>query len=281
MAVKQLSLQGFLGSGGQARVYRGSCEGKEMAFKCLLKPLSDTAEASLLLRLYDARIIKVQGVSLDPLLPGIMLEHAAGSTLRLIVDVMAGGFWRPSLSATAYLAHEINGILRHLHRSGVIHNDVSPANILVIPDGSLKLCDFGNATLAGAQSVSRPPFGKRPYMALELLYGGRPSFSSDRFALAAVLFEFLTGQYFRPAEAWASFTLLASLKDTLPVFYNWILRALAPLQTLRPPYGSFPAFSQTMLLKGKDEFRQWVKLAPVEMKSAGELKDRVIDFMTL
>lgn len=280
MPVKQLLLQGLIGSGGQARIYKGSCEGEPVAFKYFPKPSEAAAEAAFLLRLRDPRIMKMRGLSLDPGLRGIVLEYAPGSSLRLMLNVMAEAALFPSLTAIVYLAHEIDNILQVLHRSRIMHNDLSPANILLLPDASVKLCDFGAAILRGSRAPG-PAFGKRAYMALELLYGGKPSFSSDRYALAALLFELITGLHFNPTDPASSFALLGSLKNTLPALFAWIIRALAPLELLRPGWENFPTFEKEMLTEGKDEMRHWVKLAPTTMESADRLHGRVIEFVTL
>lgn len=87
--------------------------------------------------------------------------------------------------------------LAYLHRGGIRHLDVKPENIMLMPDGAVKLLDFG---LAWSQSLPDllaedflKPFGTPYYIAPEQLNGIRNDLRSDIYSLAVVLYEMLTG----------------------------------------------------------------------------------------
>lgn len=96
----------------------------------------------------------------------------------------------------------IAGALDFLHERGTIHRDVKPGNILLDESNGAYLADFGIAIPHTAeprnQSVElrrrETVTGSLPYLAPELLAGGRASAASDQFALAVTIFEFLTGR---------------------------------------------------------------------------------------
>ncbi|MCI0710655.1 MAG: protein kinase, partial [Chloroflexi bacterium] len=82
--------------------------------------------------------------------------------------------------------------LHYLHRRGIIHRDLKPTNILVSPDGTVRVLDFGIAMEHNSrQSIA----GTIIYMAPELLEGADPGFASDIFALGLIAFELFAGIY--------------------------------------------------------------------------------------
>jgi hypothetical protein len=103
----------------------------------------------------------------------------------------------PPLEAAALTA-QVADALAEAHRGGIIHCDVKPQNIIVMPDGSPKLVDFGIARAVSTTSGVRPAeiLGSAPYLAPEQARGERLDARTDVYALGTVLFELLTG---RPA----------------------------------------------------------------------------------
>jgi serine/threonine-protein kinase len=91
--------------------------------------------------------------------------------------------------------------LRSAHRHAIVHRDVKPDNILVGEDGRVKLMDFGIAKTMAPRLTSTGEFlGSPAYSAPELLKGGEPTPSSDRYAFAVTAFELLTGQLPHPGN---------------------------------------------------------------------------------
>ena len=81
------------------------------------------------------------------------------------------------------------------HAAGIVHRDVKPANLLLAPDGTLKITDFGIAEAAGIEGASDAVLlGTAAYVAPEQVRGGTATPASDWYALGCVLYELLTGR---------------------------------------------------------------------------------------
>lgn len=93
------------------------------------------------------------------------------------------------------LARQVAAGLRRAHSAGIIHRDIKPANLLVTPDGTLKIVDFGLAKLvevAGA-ATSGKRSGTAAYMSPEQIQNSPVDARSDLFSLGVVLYEMVTG----------------------------------------------------------------------------------------
>jgi serine/threonine-protein kinase len=86
------------------------------------------------------------------------------------------------------------------HRHGVVHRDVKPANLLLDQNGTVHVADFGIASAAGMDSLTLTGtvLGTAGYLSPEQAQGEQASAASDRYALAVVAFELLSGR--RPFE---------------------------------------------------------------------------------
>lgn len=120
-----------------------------------------------------------------------LLEYAAGGTLQDVIP--ARGF---TARAAIYCAVMVLEGISFLHSKGIIHNDITPQNVLVFADGRAKLTDFGMAQHVTAQpaSASRRRLGGTPgYIAPEVLDRNERSFSSDWWSFGALLHELYYG----------------------------------------------------------------------------------------
>ena len=86
--------------------------------------------------------------------------------------------------------------LDHAHRHGLVHRDVKPANVLVQPDGRVKVTDFGIAKATGTDDLTRTGtvVGTARYLAPEQVNGETVDARADVYALGLVLYEMLTGR---------------------------------------------------------------------------------------
>jgi serine/threonine protein kinase len=187
-----------LGQGVRSRVWRARdlCSGAERALK--LVPLCDPAACARLRN--EARI----GAALAH--PRLVRSFEQGE------DAMARAAWlsmeclsgaRAPLSLAAF-GQMLEG-LDWLHRHGIVHGDVKPANLLAGEGGEVKLGDFGLAGHAG----TRPALHGSPrYMAPERLRGAGLDPRGDVFAAGAILLEILTG---RPAFDGTPFEIMQQL----------------------------------------------------------------------
>jgi TolB-like protein/Tfp pilus assembly protein PilF len=82
------------------------------------------------------------------------------------------------------------------HRAGIVHRDLKPANVMLTPDGTVKILDFGLAKARDqTMTVSGVVMGTIAYMSPEQLYSGAVDARTDLWSLGVVLFEMLTGQH--------------------------------------------------------------------------------------
>ncbi len=144
----------------------------------------------------------------------IVMELYEGATLeRRIRD-------GPLHEETALaIASQAAAGLAHAHERGIVHRDVKPANILVTPDGIVKVLDFGLAKLMGGPDSIEPGHvaGTIHYMSPEQISGRTVDPRTDVWSLGVVLYELLTGQ--RPFRASRQVDVVDSIlhDDPLPL----------------------------------------------------------------
>jgi len=90
------------------------------------------------------------------------------------------------------IAYQLMDIVSHLHDNDIVHRDVKPDNIIVKPDGTVVLLDFGIVRRMGEMETSATVIGTRPYMSPEQV-NGKSERRSDIWALGVVIFQMYTG----------------------------------------------------------------------------------------
>jgi eukaryotic-like serine/threonine-protein kinase len=190
-----------LGTGGMATVWRARDEmlRREVAVKVLGQQYATDPgflarferEARHAAAVSHPRLVTVFdcGVELDT--PFIVMELVAGRTLRQVLD--EGGVLPPG-QAVAVAAAVCEG-LEAAHAAGLVHRDITPANI-VINGREVKILDFGIARLDGtrAGTATGTVLGTAAYLSPEQASGQPASPRSDLYSLGCVLFEMLTGR---------------------------------------------------------------------------------------
>ena len=148
-------------------------------------------EAKAAARLQHRNIVTVFDFAHDGDVPYIVMEFLRGQNLA---DRLRSG--PPfTLPATLDLGIQLCEGLHFAHGEGVVHRDVKPANIWVLPDGSVKLLDFGIAKLATSTlTAGTAVVGSAAYMSPEQIEGQPVDARSDLFSVGAVLFELVAGQ---------------------------------------------------------------------------------------
>jgi hypothetical protein len=123
--------------------------------------------------------------------PFIVMEYAGGGSLRDRVE--RDGRVQPA-EALGWLEQAPRAI-DNAHARGVVHRDVKPANLLLDEDGNVHVADFGVASVLGLEplTLTGTILGTAGYLSPEQARGEQATSASDRYALAVVAFELLTG----------------------------------------------------------------------------------------
>src|ERR1039458_1807443 len=192
---------GQLGAGGMGKVYkvRNVISERVEAMKVLLanlagqKELADRflREIKLLATLDHPHIAALRNaLTLDNQLVMIM-EYVEGSTLasRLHQEVL------PPADAVNY-SEQLLSALSYAHHLNVIHRDVKPANMMLTPQGVVKLMDFGIArpNNDAGMTVTGTTLGSLNYMSPEQVRGESVDQRSDLYSMGVSLYEMVTGQ---------------------------------------------------------------------------------------
>jgi len=152
-------------------------------------------EASLLAELSHPGVVRMLGFEHDGGHAFMVMELLDGEQLASrLLRSEAGSLPRDEAMS---VIRELAGILSFLHRRGVVHRDVKPANIFLTSSGGLRLVDFGLAArigLPGGDDMGAPRAGTPIYASPEMLAGGAPDPREDVFSLACVAYELLAGE---------------------------------------------------------------------------------------
>ncbi len=210
-----------LADGGMAQLHRAHdlVHGADVVLKL---PLVDheeyferlEREAQILASLRSPHVVRaLDFVRTDEGVPCLVMAHVAGGDLASRLD--AGE--RPSSRRALRILGAIASALDHLHERGIVHRDVKPANVVGY-DGRAVLVDFGLATSDRAELARERAriLGTPMYMAPEqaLGLGEHVGSASDRYGLAALAFELVTGA--RPYPATTPGKLLLAIAERAP-----------------------------------------------------------------
>jgi serine/threonine protein kinase len=212
---------GILGAGGMGKVYkvRNTISDRVEAMKILLpdlagqKELADRflREIKVLASLNHPNIAaRRTALTLDNQLVMIM-EFVDGVTLS---SRLHQGAIPPAL-AVKYIDQVLDA-LSYAHKQNIIHRDIKPANMMLTPDGSVKLMDFGIARSATDRSLTMTgtTLGSLNYMPPEQVKGDPADNRSDLYSLGVSLYEMVTGQL--PFTADSNYAMMAAHLQEVP-----------------------------------------------------------------
>jgi hypothetical protein len=191
-------LERLLGHGGMADVYRAADEsgGPPVAVKVVRSTDPElarriTREARAVAGFDHPGLVRLLETGVHDQHAYMVMELVEGPTLA---ERLRRGPLAPDRCAT--LGASLAGALAYVHRRGVVHRDVKPANVLLGPGPRVRLTDFGIAQVldASAATVTGTTLGTAAYMAPEQLAHHRVGAEADVWALGAVLLECMTGQ---------------------------------------------------------------------------------------
>ncbi|HEX9121143.1 MAG TPA: serine/threonine-protein kinase [Terriglobales bacterium] len=211
-----------LGAGGMGRVYqvRNVITDRVEAMKVLLPEIGGQEEVAARF----LREIKVLAALNHPHIARLHTALTIDNQLVMIMEFVEGqaisarlaGGPIPVPDALTYI-DQILDALSYAHQQHVIHRDIKPANMMLTPDGTVKLMDFGIARTENEPTLLTAPgstLGSMNYMSPEQVKGERTDERSDLYSLGISLYEMVTGE--RPFHGDSSFSLMAAHINQAP-----------------------------------------------------------------
>ena len=188
----------LLGMGGSAEVYLAEhiYLNTQAAIKVLRTRLGQAEEdnflreARTIARLLHPNIIRVLDFGMQDSLPFLVMDYAPNGSLR---DRHPHGTQVPLATINSYV-QQVASALQYAHDQKLVHRDIKPENMLIGRHDEVLLGDFGISLIAQTSQVQKTQevAGTIPYMAPEQIQG-KPRPASDQYALAVVVYEWLTG----------------------------------------------------------------------------------------
>ena len=125
--------------------------------------------------------------------PYFVMEYIEGDTLTSIISKNK----TISLSDILFIGAQVSSGLHAAHQKGLVHRDIKPGNIMITPDGKVKVTDFGIVSLQNEESditKTGSVLGTASYISPEQAQGKPVSIESDLYSLGTVLYELITGK---------------------------------------------------------------------------------------
>ena len=219
----------IIGVGGMAVVYKAydNVEDRTVAIKILKEEFVSNEEfirrfkneSKAIAVLSHPNIVKVYDVSFGDLIQYIVMEHIDGITLKEYIERQGSLRWKDAV----YFAIQILKGLQHAHDKGIVHRDVKPQNIMVLPDGTIKVTDFGIARFSRGEqrTITDKAIGSVHYISPEQARGEKTDEKADIYSVGVMLYEMITGQLPFQAENAVSVAIMQLQRDPqLPTEIN-------------------------------------------------------------
>lgn len=197
----------LIGIGGMADVYKATdiMENKTVAVKILKTEFAGNEdfirrfrnESKAIAVLSHPNIVKIFDVGFTDKIQYIVMEYIDGITLKEFMEQQSVLKWKDAIHFTI----QILRALQHAHDRGIVHRDIKPQNIMLFPDGTIKVMDFGIARFSRVEgkTLSDKTIGSVHYISPEQARGDITDEKSDIYSVGAMLYEMLTGK--KPFEA--------------------------------------------------------------------------------
>ncbi len=222
-------IQEIIGVGGMAVVYKAfdNQENRTVAIKILKEEFISNEEflrrfkneSKAIAMLSHPNIVKVYDVSFGDLIQYIVMEHIEGITLKEFIEEQGSLRWKDAVHFTIQI---LKG-LQHAHDKGIVHRDVKPQNIMVLPDGTIKVTDFGIARFARSdqRTITDKAIGSVHYISPEQARGEKTDEKADIYSVGVMLYEMLTGKLPFQADSAVSVAIMQLQRDPqLPTEIN-------------------------------------------------------------
>ncbi|RYY52775.1 MAG: serine/threonine protein kinase [Chitinophagaceae bacterium] len=233
--IQNYQVTAHLGQGGMGTVYRATdiILGREVALKMLHTPMMSQPqvlerfkkEAQVLARLLHPNIAVIYNLIEQDQQHFMVMEYVEGKDLEVLLRQHRV---LPAMAVAAAFIQALEG-LHHAHRKGIFHRDIKPSNLILTPDGTVKLMDFGIAKVAGEQRLTQVNrvIGTVEFLAPELIEGKDPSAASDVYAVGMTMYELLCGRL--PFEHQTDFNLMQEILKKKPVSPDKLNASVPPV----------------------------------------------------
>lgn len=222
-------IQEIIGVGGMAVVYKAfdNLENRTVAVKILKEEFISNDEflrrfkneSKAIAMLSHPNIVKVHDVSFGDLIQYIVMEYIDGITLKEFIEREGSLRWKDAVHFTLQI---LKG-LQHAHDKGIVHRDVKPQNIMVLPDGTIKVTDFGIARFARSdqRTITDKAIGSVHYISPEQARGEKTDEKADIYSVGVMLYEMITGKLPFQADSAVSVAIMQLQRDPqLPTEIN-------------------------------------------------------------
>jgi serine/threonine protein kinase len=204
MSNPKYSIVSELGAGGMGKIYKGLLVGQsDFQRPIVIKQLRHGEDESHIRMFVEeakryavldheniGRIFDFEKVGTELC---IILEYIDGWSIVEYVERHREREMLPDIELSIFIVSRVCRALQYVfEKAKIVHRDISPSNIMMTREGTVKLIDFGIATRSGTRDHSLT--GKPAYMAPEMVVELRADNRSDIFSLGAVLYEMLTGE---------------------------------------------------------------------------------------
>jgi hypothetical protein len=239
-----------IAGGGMGDVWRGTDEvlGRTVAVKILLPALLDEpgfaerfrGEARTMATINHPGVVDVYDYGSDQQLAFLVMEYVEGDALSRTLSRVG----RLTPARTMALVAQAADALQAAHANGIVHRDVKPGNLLVRPNGTLVLTDFGIArsALVGQLTAAGSVLGTASYISPEQAGGSVATAASDVYALGVVAYQCLSGH--RPFDGATPIEIaMKHVRDTprpLPADIPPNVRAIVDRALAKDPAARWP-----------------------------------------
>ncbi|GAA4939902.1 serine/threonine-protein kinase [Actinoplanes utahensis] len=246
-------LEERIAGGGMGDVWRGIDDvlGRTVAVKILLPALLDEpgfaerfrGEARTMATINHPGVVDVYDYGSDQQIAFLVMEYIEGDALSRTLSRVG----RLTPARTMALVAQAADALHAAHLNGIVHRDVKPGNLLVRPNGTLVLTDFGIArsALVGQLTVAGAVLGTASYISPEQAAGDVATAASDVYALGVVAYQCLSGH--RPFDGATPIEIaMKHVRETprpLPADIPPSVRAIVDRAMAKDPSARWPSAS--------------------------------------